>query len=250
MSPSGGDKTGLGGSGGGASIGHGDGPGSGMNGAGSGAGKSGAENGSDPNSRGGISTAAGPGGAGNAPAGNPAVRGVDISGGSSQVTIPAFGSDPSANDPQGPRHSSLKQRQTFDVDVVATASSGGAFEPYKNLLHGEKHTIYPETSSSLGTAVMEYSDESAKGRGALSPPQPIRTTLPDGLPRARMVVIATLDASGNLKNLRVLEPGPAQMTAKVLAALSGWKFRSALRGDQPIEVTAILGFGIDTSDRF
>jgi len=249
MSPSGGDKTGLGGSGGGASIGHGDGPGSGMKGAGSGAGKSGTENGSDPNSRGGISTAAGPGGAGNATAGNPAVRGVDISGGSSQVTIPAFGSDPSANDPQSPRHSSLKQRQSFDVDVVATARAGGAFEPYKNLLHGEKHTIYPDTSSSLGT-VMEYSDESAKGGGALSPPQPIRTTLPDGLPRARMVVIGTLDASGNLKNLRVLEPGPAQMTAKVLAALNNWKFRPALRGDQPVEVTAILGFGIDTNDHF
>jgi hypothetical protein len=144
----------------------------------------------------------------------------------------------------------LKQRQSFDVDVVATARSGGAFEPYKNLLHGEKHTIYPDTSSSLGSAVMEYSDESANGRGALSSPQPIRTTLPEGLPRARMVVICTLDASGNLKNLRVLEPGPAEMTAKVLAALNSWKFRAAFRGDQPVEVTAILGFGIDTNDRF
>jgi hypothetical protein len=221
-----------------------------MNGAGSGAGKSGAGLGSDSAARGGISPSAGPGGAGNAPSGNPAVRGVDISGGSSQVTIPAFGSDPSASDPQSPKHSSLKQRQSFDVDIVATARSGGAFEPYKNLLHGEKHTIYPDTFSSLGTAVMEYSEESTKGRGPLTPPQPIRTTLPEGLPHARVVVICTLDASGNLKNLRVLEPGPAEMTAKILAALNSWKFRSALRGDQPVEVTAILGFGIDTNDRF
>jgi len=250
MSPSGGDKPGLGGAGGGTSIGHGEGSGSGMKGAGSGAGKSGAGVGSDASARGGIAPAPGPGGSGNAPSGNPAVRGIDISGGSSQVTIPAFGSDPSASDPQSPRHSSLKQRQSFDVDVVATASSGGAFEPYKNLLHGEKHTIYPDTSSSLGTAVMEYSEESVKGRGVLTPPQPIRTTLPEGLPRGRMVVICTLDASGNLKNLRVLDPGPAEMTAKVLAALNGWKFRAALRGDQPVEVTAILGFGIDTNDRF
>jgi len=250
MSPSGGDKPGLGGAGGGTSIGHGEGSGSGMKGAGSGAGKSGAGVGSDASARGGIAPTPGPGGSGNAPSGNPAVRGIDISGGSSQVTIPAFGSDPSASDPQSPRHSSLKQRQSFDVDVVATASSGGAFEPYKNLLHGEKHTIYPDTSSSLGTAVMEYSEESVKGRGVLTPPQPIRTTLPEGLPRGRMVVICTLDASGNLKNLRVLDPGPAEMTAKVLAALNGWKFRAALRGDQPVEVTAILGFGIDTNDRF
>ena len=97
---------------------------------------------------------------------------------------------------------------------------------------------------------MEYSEESVKGRGVLTPPQPIRTTLPEGLPRGRMVVICTLDASGNLKNLRVLDPGPAEMTAKVLAALNSWKFRAALRGDQPVEVTAILGFGIDTNDRF
>ncbi len=250
MSPSGGDKPGLGGAGGGTSIGHGEGSGSGMNGAGSGAGKSGVGVGSDASARSGISPSPGPGGSGNAPSGNPAVRGIDISGGSSQVTIPAFGSDPAASDPQSPRHSSLKQRQSFDVDVVATASSGGAFEPYKNLLHGETHTIYPDTSSSLGTAVMEYSEESVRDRGVLTPPQPIRTTLPERLHRARMVVICTLDASGNLKNIRVLEPGPAEMTAKVLGALNSWKFRAALRGDQPVEVTAIVGFGIDTNDRF
>jgi len=36
----------------------------------------------------------------------------------------------------------------------------------------------------------------------------------------------------------------------VLAALNGWKFRPALRGDQPIEVNAILGFNINTDDQF
>ena len=52
---------------------------------------------------------------------------------------------------------------------------------------------------------MEYSEESVRDRGVLTPPQPIRTTLPERLHRARMVVICTLDASGNLKNIRVLE---------------------------------------------
>lgn len=250
MSPSGGDKPGLGGSGGGTGIGHGNGPGSGMNGEGAGAGKIGSGHGSDPNARGGISPSPGPGGAGNAPSGTPSVRGVDISGGTTQVTLPSFGSDPAANVPTTPGHAALKQRQTFDVDIVATASSGGAFEPYKNLLHGEKHTIYPETSSSTGTAVMEYADESATGRGALTPPQAIRSNLPEGLPHVRMMVTCTLDASGNLKNLRVLEAGPADMTAKVLSALHGWKFQPALRGGQPVEVTAIVGFNIDTNDRF
>jgi TonB family protein len=65
-----------------------------------------------------------------------------------------------------------------------------------------------------------------------------------------MVVTCKLDAAGNLKNVKVLEAGPADMTAKVLAALRSWKFRPAMRGDNPVEVTAILGFAIDTNDRF
>ena len=248
MSPTGGDKPGIGGAGGGTGIGHGNGPGSGMNGAGTGAGKTGAGKGSDPAARGGISPSAGPGGAGNAPSGTPAVRGVDISGGTSQVTLPAFGSDPAANDPQSAARFSLKQRQTFDVDIVASASSGGAFEPYKNLLHGEKHTIYPVPSDS--SIAMEYAEESMRGSGVLRPPQPIRTTLPEGLPHGRVVVICTLDASGDLRNMRILDPGPAGLAAKIVTALRSWKFQPALRGDQPTAVTAILGFGIDTNDRF
>jgi TonB family protein len=250
MSPSGGDKPGLGGAGGGTSIGRGSGLGSGMNGAGTGAGKSDVGHGSDPAAHGGISPAPGSGGAGSVPSGSPTVRGVDISGGTSQINLPAFGSDSSASAPPSPGHSSLKQRQAFDVEIVATASSGGAFEPYKNLLHGEKHTIYPDTSSSLGSAVMEYAEETASARGSLAPPQSIRTNLPEGLPRARIVVTCTLDTSGNLKNVRVLEAGPADLTAKILAALRSWKFQPAMRGTQPVEVVAILGFGIDTNDRF
>ncbi len=62
------------------------------------------------------------------------------------------------------------------VTVVATASSGGAFEPYKNLLRGEKYTTYIDTS--LGTVVMEFADEGASGHafgGAISAPTAIRT---------------------------------------------------------------------------
>jgi hypothetical protein len=36
------------------------------------------------------------------------------------------------------------------------------------------------------------------------------------------------------------------MTAKVMTALPGWKFSPVLRGNQPVEVNAILGFDIDT----
>ncbi len=251
LSPSGEDKPGLGGGGTGTSIGRGNGPGSGMNGVGSGAGKVETGHGSDAGTRGGISPAAGPGGAGNAPSGTPPVRGVDISGGTGQVTLPGFGSDSPDPDLRTPGRSPNRQRQALGVTVVATATSGGAFEPYKNLLKGEKYTTYFDTS--LGTVVMEFADEGATGHpfgGTLAAPEAVRTDLAAGLPRARMVVACSLDASGNLRNVRVLEPGPAQMTAKILAALRAWKFQPAMRGAQPVAVTAILGFGIDTNDRF
>lgn len=250
MSPSGGDKSGLGGSGGGASISRGNAPGSGLNGNGTGGANAGTGHGSDPIARGGISPSTGPGGAGNIPAGNPAVRGVDISGGNSIVTLPGFGSDPRANDPST-THRSTRQPQTLNVVIAATASSGGAFEPYKNLLKGEKYTTYLDTAA--GTVVMEFADQAAAAhsfRSAISAPVAIRTDIPDGTPRARMVVACILDASGNIGNVRVLEPGPANMTAKVLSAVRSWKFQPAMRNDQPVGVTAILGFGVNTDDRF
>jgi len=46
--------------------------------------------------------------------------------------------------------------------------------------------------------------------------------------------------------VKVLEPGAAETTSKILAALHGWKFRPAFRGNEPVEVNAFLGFGIDT----
>ena len=250
LSPSGKDKPGLGGAGGGASIGTGNGSGSGLKGEGSGAGKAGMGRGSDPAARGGISPSAGPGGAGNSPGGNPTVPGVSISGGSTIVTLPSFGSDSPPPDSPSGRRSLHQEQQQLNVTVVATATSGGAFEPYKNLLHGETYTTYLDTSA--GTVVMEFADASGAHPGMISvtAPQAIRTTLPAGLPHARMVIACTLDASGNLRVVRVLEPGSATMTSKVISALNSWKFQPAMRGNQPIAVSAILGFGIDTNDRF
>ncbi|HZQ96477.1 MAG TPA: TonB family protein [Candidatus Sulfotelmatobacter sp.] len=250
MSPAGADKSGLGGSGGGTGISRGDGSGSALAGNSTGAATLGAGRGADPNARGGTSTHSGPGGAGSAPAGTPPVRGVEISGGSSIVTLPGFGSDPAANDPAASRRTATKKSQALNVTVVATATSGGAFEPYKSLLRNEKSTAYFDTS--LGTAVMEFSDNAPAGhtfRGALSAPFPI-TDLPQRIPHGRMVVTCVVDATGNITNVRVLEAGPALMTAKLVAALRSWKFQPAMRNEQPVEVTAILGFGINTDDRF
>ena len=96
---------------------------------------------------------------------------------------------------------------------------------------------------------MQYSDPASAAhpsREALSEPEPLRKDIPAGLRPTRVIIACTLDRSGELKDLKVLEPGAAETTSKILVALHGWKFRPAFRGNEPVEVNAILGFGVDT----
>lgn len=244
MSPTGTGKTGLGGSGGGNGIGKGPGPGSGLQGEGTGAGKEGAGPGADPNTRSGISPYSGPGGAGQGTSGAPAVPGVSVQGGST-ITLPSFGTTGSAPT-GGPGHSSVDGHKRSGITVIATSRSGGVFN-YYGLLKGDNYSIYIETT--LGTAVMQYSDPASAARPsreALSEPEPLRKDLPLGLRPTRVVIACVLDRSGELKDLKLLEPGAAETTSKILTALPNWKFRPVFRGTEPVEVTAIIGFGIDT----
>jgi hypothetical protein len=251
MSPTGGDKPGLGGSGGGGGVGRGDGPGSGFSGPGSGAGKEGTGPGSDPMAKGGISPYPGSGGAGTGTNGTPAMPGVSVKGGSSAiVTLPSFGSSAKPATTPG-RSNTTRGNHGPDITIVASSRSGGAFNFYGTLKGDKVYTIYITTK--LGTAVMQFADASSAGRGYaedLTAPQAMRSELPEGLPKARLVIACVLDRTGSLRRPQVLEPATAVMTSKVLTALNSWKFSPVLRGNEPIEVNAILGFNIDTNDRF
>jgi hypothetical protein len=248
MSPSGTAKTGLGGSGYGSSIGKGTGPGSGLQGEGSGAGREGSGRGSDPNARGGISPTPGSGGAGNFANGTPPLAGVSVQGGTTTVTLPSFG-DPGGNAPSsGPGHSSTNAHKGSGITIEATPRSGGVFGYYDVLKGDRNYSIYFETS--LGTAVMQYADPSSAShpyREKLIDPEPMRKDLPPGLRPTRVVIACIIDRSGDVKDPRVLEPGNAATTSQILVALHSWKFRPAYRGEEAIEVNAILGFGVDTS---
>jgi hypothetical protein len=247
MSPSGTAKSGLGGSGGGAGIGKGNGPGSGLQGEGSGAGKEGTGRGSNPNAHGGISPYPGPGGAGSGASGTPAVPGVSVQGGTTQsITLPSFGDPGGDARSNGPGRSSTSAHGGPSYTVKATSSSGGVFNRYGQL-KGDNYSIYIETS--LGTAVMQYADASSAAHpysGDLTKPEPLRDDLPHGLQPTYVVFACILDRSGNLRDVKVLEPGAAETTSKILVALHSWKFRPAYRGSEPVEVNAFLGFGIDT----
>jgi hypothetical protein len=200
----------------------------------------------------GISPYPGPGGAGSGTNGKPAVPGVAVTGGSNNiVTLGSFGSDTPGPNPPG-RSSAGGAHKGLDVTVVATSRSGGAFNFY-GLLKGDKvYTIYID-SGPLGPAVMQYADPTSETHlygQELTAPEPIRVDVRGEIPAnfkpSRILIACILDRSGSLRGTQVLEPGSAEMTSKVLAALPNWKFRPAFRGDQPVEVNAILGFNIDT----
>jgi len=179
------------------------------------------------------------------------VPGASVQGGSSNVvTLPSFGSGANQSSAAG-RSNTNPVNKGPDITIVATSRSGGAFNFYGAQKGDKVYTIYIETT--LGTAVMQFADPASATQGYaedLTAPQAMRADLPAGLPKARLVIGCVLDSSGLVRRPKVLEPASAVMTSKVLAALNGWKFRPALRGDQPIEVNVILGFNIDTNDVF
>jgi len=247
MSPAGGDKPGLGGSGGGVGIGKGSGPGSGLSGEGPGATKTGTGRGSDVSASSGISPYPGPGGAGNGTVSKPPVPGVSVHGGSSNIiTLPSFGTDGSAPSMGG--HSlTPKKAEGPAITIVGSPRAGGALNLYGKLKGDKVYTIYIDTS--LGTVVLEYADPTSAthpyGEDLIAP-QPMRADLPANLKPSRLLIACVLDRSGMIKDPHVLEAARTDMSAKVLASLPSWKFRPVFRGEQPIEVNAILSFAIDT----
>ena len=245
LSPAGGAKPGLGGPGTGTDIARGAGSGSAMKGSGTGAANEGSGTGGDLAARNSISPYPGGGGAGTGAVSKPPMPGVSVHGGSA-VTLPSFGAG--GNAPSVPGRSSAMKSEAPDITVVGSPRSGGAFNRYGELKGDRVYSIYINTA--LGTAEMEYSDPSSADHpysDDLVAPQAVSANLPAHLKLSRLVISCVLDRSGSLKNARVLEQtGSREITNQILAALSRWKFSPAYRGDQPVEVTAFLGFEIDT----
>jgi hypothetical protein len=172
-----------------------------------------------------------------------------VSGGTNVVNLPSFSQG--GTQPTDPSRSSASGNKNSGITVVATSRSGGAFNFYGAMKGDKVYTRYIDTA--LGIAVMQFSDPATAAHPylqELTSPQPIRVGLPAGLRRSRLVIACVLDRTGILRNPQVLDAGDQVMTARVLAALPSWKFTPALRDNQPVEVNAILGFAIDTNDRY
>jgi hypothetical protein len=245
MSPAGGNTPGIGGSGGGSGNTTGPDAGSAKAGTGSGSARSGPGPGASTTAKIGTSNLPGPGGAGTGSRpGVPNTPGISVQGGSI-ITLPSFGSTPS--DPTAADRSTTSGHRGPGITVVATSRSGGAFNFYGALKGDRVYTTYIDTT--LGTVVLQFADPTSD-TGAyseeLNAPEPIRKTLPPSVSHTRVVISCTIDREGNLKDLRAVDGKSSMLTAKLLPALQSWRFRPVLRGDKPIEVTAILGFNIDT----
>ena len=243
MSPSGSATSGAAGSGNGSGIGRGGSPGNAPAGVGSGSTAVGAGRGASAYDRPGNSSTPGPGGAGNLSTGTSRVPGVSVSGGSNVVTLPSFGVAP---DPATAGHSNAKGVRN-GITVVASPRSGGALNLYGVLQGDRVYTIYIKTA--LGTAVMQFADPTSAANTYdtdLTAPQAIRVAVPSGLERSRLVIACVLGRNGLLRHWRVLQSDSSDFSAQILSALPDWKFSPASRGDEAVEVNAILGFGVDT----
>ena len=131
------------------------------------------------NARGGISPTPGPGGAGSAPTGDPAVPGVDVRGGSTTVvTLPSFGSDGGSSGASNlPGRSSVKRRERPGDHHRRHVALRRSFDFYGKL-PGDNYSVYVDTT--IGTVVMQFAEvnPSQPQAGALIGPQGLRTDLP------------------------------------------------------------------------
>jgi Gram-negative bacterial TonB protein C-terminal len=241
MSPAG-TNAGTGSAGGGTGAARGSRSGSSSTGTGSGASFAGAGNGADASPRTGTSSYAGPGGSGDRYNGAGRVPGVSVSGGNNVVTLPSFGgAEPSA----GGR--SDVHKNSNGITVVASPRAGGAMNFYGALKGDRVYTIYFKTGA--GMVSLQFADPESAAHPYtedLVSPQALRTDVSADIPRARLVIKCVLDRSGVLKNVSILQSAGGEFEKQVLAALPDWKFSPAFRGSEPVEVNAILGFGIDT----
>lgn len=106
----------------------------------------------------------------------------------------------------------------------------------------------PQTQGS-----MEFTGEIVQvlSRKSLNPPyalrkEPLKLDILPTLERLselpqRVVAYATVDAEGNLHNLRIIRGADPNTDSLVLASLRNWEFSPAFRDGQPVEVEALFG---------
>ena len=199
-----------------------------------------AERGSGPGTVG----VAGNGGGGSIPGAGTGTHprtGISISNGT--VHLPSFGTGESASG-QGPGQAATGAAP--NIVVVASARSGGGLSSQLAPNGSRVYTIYIATH--LGTAVMQYADPATvqSFTADLTAPRPIKTEVPTDATPARAIISCVIDRLGMLRDIKLVEGDDPQFSHEMLFALSSWRFRPVFRGDSPVEVKTVIGFGVRT----
>lgn len=249
MDRTGADAPGSGSNGGGTGRRPGKGTGSSATGTNAGAPAVGTGQGADLYARNGNSPNLGPGGTGNMTSGTPRAPGISVSGGKNSITLPSFGGAPA---PQQAGRSDVSKNMGTGITVIASPRAGGALNLYGALKGDRVYTIYINTR--LGTAIMQFADPNSVGRefvAVLTSPRVLRADIAGDSPAnghvPRVLIRCDLDEHGVVRNATILQSEDAAFAAKVLSSLPSWKFTPAFRGNQPVAVNAIVGFGVDTN---
>jgi hypothetical protein len=196
-----------------------------------------AEHGSGPGAIG----AAGNGAGGAIPGAGKGVHprtGIAISNGT--IHLPSFGSNDTASS-GGPGRPPTGEAP--NIVVVASSRSGGGLSSQLAPRGGRVYTIYLATH--LGTAVLQYADPTTVQNFAadLTAPRPIKTDVPADATPARAIISCVMDRLGLLRDIKLLEGDDPQFSHELLFALASWRFRPVFRGDSPVEVKTVIGFG-------
>ena len=149
--------------------------------------------------------------------------------------------------------------------IILVSNSLGTLPEAVGVLTGNPvYTVYVNVPGAPRKWVLQFCVPQSQGsmeisgdivqvlsRKSLNPPyavhkEPIKLDIIPTLERlaelpSRVVAYATVDAEGNLHNVRIIRGADPNTDSLVLASLRHWEFVPAFRDGQPVEVEALFG---------
>lgn len=160
------------------------------------------------------------------------------------VSLDSFGPKiPASPSSSRERNTADPPRKPAPIVVVATGRSGGGLNSYGTFKSHTVYTVYFQTSAGLATLQFAEHAPSSNYKGDLTPPDALSTEVPPVPGGAGIVLSCLLDASGHVRDIRVVE-GAASHSQTVVEAVRSWRFHPALSAGQPVAVDALIGIGM------
>jgi protein TonB len=133
--------------------------------------------------------------------------------------------------------------------------ASGLNDPEHVLKTKQFYTLFvnmPNLTSSAGSWVMNFAELDADGepaprREGLAGPVPLRKVDPKYPPdmvnehvEGEVLLYAIIRADGSVDSVQIVKGIEPELDRNAMQALSRWKFRPALRNNQPVELEALV----------